>query len=410
MFKIFRWPWKFFKKQHWLVKIIIVVSLIAVATLTLRRFWGNQQLDYELEAARFDSITEIVSETGNVTTAGVTPIYSTTTGMVDQVFVSNGDYVTKDQVLLTVKATATRQEQDAALATYLSAKTALETAQATQLSLQAAMFGKWDSFKELAESDEYEDADGNPKDSRVEPEFHIPEKEWLAAEAAYKKQQVAINQAQANVSATWLAYQATQDSQVKANFSGQVRNLSVDRGSLVQVATPTTQASLTPVLVLVDDTIRPIVKLNVNETDAIKIQPGQIAKIEFDALTDQLFTGQVDRVDTVAVPSADVVTFAIYVQLDELSDVIRSGLTADVDIIVSTKENVLTVPSSAIKPYQGGRSVRVIGEDGEIEFIPVEVGSRGDGRSEIISGIDEGTEVVVALSNEQVERSSGGLF
>jgi multidrug efflux pump subunit AcrA (membrane-fusion protein) len=84
-------------------------------------------------------------------------------------------------------------------------------------------------------------------------------------------------------------------------------------------------------------------------------------------------------------------------------------MTADVDITVAEKKDILTVPSSAVKPYQGKKAVRVLSEDGEIEYIPVEVGIKGDGKTEILSGIEEGTEVIVALPNEEVE-TSGGLF
>ena len=95
--------------------------------------------------------------------------------------------------------------------------------------------------------------------------------------------------------------------------------------------------------------------------------------------------------------------------LDDEVDQVQRGMTADVDITVANKENILTVPSSAVKPYQGGKAVRVVGENGEIEFVVVEVGSKGEGRTEILSGIEEGQEVIVTLANDQVERS-GGFF
>ena len=316
---------------------------------------NNPAKDYQLETASIDSIIETVSETGNVTTAGTTPIYSTTTGIIEEVFVKNGDIVSEDQVLFKVKSTANKQTQEAALASYLTAKNTLETAKATQLSLQADMFGQWDSFRELAEGDEYENDDGTPKhNQRTLPEFHIPEKDWLAAEANYKKQQQVINQAQVNLSASWRAYQSTQDSEVTALLAGEVINLSVTKGDLVKVASST--LSIDPALILKDNQVKPTIKLQVNETDALKIKEGQAAEVEFDAISKQTFTAYVDRVDTLAETLTDVVTFSIYVVINQDTDLIRSGLTADVDITVSSKDNILTVPSSSVKPYQGGKS------------------------------------------------------
>jgi multidrug efflux pump subunit AcrA (membrane-fusion protein) len=393
------------KKKKFLV-IIAILILGFVVSSQLRK--ASAPPKYTLEAAKIDSITELVSETGNITAAGVTPIYSTTTGVVEEVYVSNGSYVAKNQELFKVKATATKQEKDSALATYLSAKSALETAKATQLSLQAQMFGQWDSFKELAQSDEYENADGSPKfEQRGEPEFHIPEKEWLAAEASYKKQQTVISQASAQVSATWQAYQSTQDSKVISTIEGEVRNLGIAKGDMITISSPTGVSN--PALILVDSSIQPVIKLNVNENDVLKIKEGQPATVEFDAISNQTFIGKVDRVDTIATPTADVVTFAVYVSITDNSTLIRSGLTADVDITVDGREGILTVPSSAIKPYQGGKAVRIVGANGEVEFVPVEVGIQGGGKTQIISGIEEGTQVITALADDQVERS-GGLF
>lgn len=398
--------WKRFKKLSRIKKIIVIILLAIIAVLAFDRFRPKDpSAQYELEAAAYNSITEHVSETGHITTTGAAPVYSTTTGLVDTVNVSNGDYVSKGDVLFKVTATATKQERDAALANYLAAKTALETAQSTQLSLQASMFSAWDSFKDLAESDEYEDADGNPRYvERGVAEFHVSEKTWLAAESAYKKQQDAISQAQANQSATWQAYQATVDSQVIATIDGQIENLGVTVGDRVTAPTALTLSSTSPALVLFSPEVTPTIKLDIGETDIVKVEPGQEAVIEIDAFSNKTFSGTVDRVDTIATLTEGVVDYAVYVAIAGDTVGILGGMTADVDIVVSKKENVLTVPSSAVKPYEGGRAVRVVGSKGEIEFTPVEVGSRGEGLTEIISGIDEGTQVIVALKNEQVQR------
>ncbi|MFC1750812.1 efflux RND transporter periplasmic adaptor subunit [Pseudomonadota bacterium] len=371
---------------------------------------ANKTPDYELASAKLKSITEIVSETGNVTITGAIPMYSTTNGLIEEVFVKNGDVVKKGDDLFKVTATATKQEKDTALSNYLTAKTAWETSKATELSLQATMFSQWDTFKELAEGDDYENEDGTPKhEQRNLPEFHIPEKEWLAAEASYKKQALAVNQAAVNMSATWQAYQATQDSQVISVIDGEIRNLAITVGDQVTVPTALTKNSTSIPLIIFNPHARTIVKVDIGETDAIKVKSGQEATIEFDAIPHKSYSGRVDRVDTLATPTDGVVKYSVYLYLQDQVTNIKGGMTADVDIIVATKENVLTVPTSSVKPHEGGRAVRVVDNKGEIEFIPVETGSRGNGDIEIASGIEEGTQVIVALKNEQVKRS-GSLF
>ena len=409
MFKKITNLYKKFKGASRKKKIVVVGIVLAVGIFGIIQYRNaTKPPDYFIEAAKIDSLVELVSETGNVTTAGVTPVYSTTTGVVDEVLVENGDVITEDQELFSVKSTATKQEQDAALATYMTTKSALETAKATQLSAQATLFGKWDTFKELAEGDEYEEEDGTPKYvERGVAEFHVPEKEWLAAESAYKNQQQIVSEKSVAASAAWQAYQATQDGKLTALLGGVVRNLGVAKGDLVTVPTPI--LSVTPALILEDESVEAIIMVAVNETDAIKVKEGQKAELEFDAISSKTFIASVDRVDTIASPEMGVIKYNVYLLLEEDVAQLQRGMTVDVDITVASLDNILTVPSSSVKPYQGGKAVRVVDKDGEIEFVPVVAGSKGDGKTEILSGIEEGREVIVTLTNEQNERS-GGFF
>lgn len=408
-FSAFQWLWRRWRLFSRKGKFVFIGCFIFGAGLVYWNSW-HRQPEYELTPASYASIVELVSETGHVTTAGAVPVYSTTTGMVDAVYVKNGDMVESNQKLFSVKSTASWQERDSAYAAYLSAKSTLEAARANQLGLQAAMFNSWDSFKALAESDEYEEGDGTPKyNERGVAEFHIPEKQWLAAEAAYKNQQQVISQASVHVSATWKAYQATQDSTVVAILGGEVRNLGVARGDVVAVPTTLATTNLIPAMIVLDPEVVPMIQLIVGESDINKLMEGQEAEIELDGIPGPTFEGVVDRVDTISAPTEGLVSYSVYIRLNAADNQIRSGMSADVDIIVAQKDGVLTVPSSAIKPYQGGKAVRVVGENEEIVFLPVTIGAKGDGLTEIVSGIEEGQEVIVALKNDQIERG-GGLF
>ena len=86
-----------------------------------------------------------------------------------------------------------------------------------------------------------------------------------------------------------------------------------------------------------------------------------------------------------------------------------SGMDADVTITTKKLQDVLAVPNGSVKPYQGGRAVRVPGKKkGEVEFIPVEVGIKGESKTQILKGIKEEQIVITSLSNEQLKRP--GLF
>ncbi len=399
---------RFARRRKKLSLFIGVVLLLIIGSSV----WGalTKPSPYTREKVQRTDVTEVVSESGKITAAGIVPVYSTTTGLVDEVYVANGDVVGDDRALFHVKSTATIQEKDEALSSYMAAKSALEAAQATKWSLQADMFGKWDTFKELAESDEFENSDGSPKDrERAVPEFHVPQKEWLAAEANYKNQDVVIAQKSAAVSAAWQAYQATQDSEVNAVIGGVVRNLGVAVGDGVAVPTATTINTMAPSMLIVDDQSQSVLKITVNENDVVKIKPGQAAEVTLDSLSDNVFKAIVDRVDTVSVSQTDAASYSVYIRLTEGSSKIRRGATADVDIIVAKKSDVLTVPNAAVKPYKGAKAVRVVGANNMLEYVPVVIGARGNTRTEIRSGLNEGDMVVTASTTDK-QSSSGGLF
>lgn len=382
---------------------IIILFLIVLLVISGKLF-GKKGDGYELTHPEKDSIVEIVTETGNVIVSNTIPLYSTTNGIIDQMYVTNGQSVQTGDQLFSVVSTATEQEKDAAYSTYLTAANTLDSAKADMYGLQATMFTKWSTFKDLAETETYKNVD-DP--NRNNPEFHIPQKEWLEAEADYKNQQSVVSQKQTDVSAKWLAYQATQDSTVVSTANGTVGNISAAEGQRVSVFSST--ISVQPVLILSTPT-QTTIKLDINETDISKIGIDQPATIKVDALDNQTFKGHVIRMDTIGTNTQGVITYSVYVAIDDPDQKILPGMTTSVDIEVARKENILTVPSSSVKPYKGGKAVRVVGKDGAVEYIPVEVGIQGDGKSEIISGIDETTEIIEALKNEQVGRKSSGIF
>lgn len=392
-------------KKKFLFIFLLVVLLMIVSSIIST---ATKKPDYTLAKAKKGTVTEIVSETGSIATNGRTDVYSPTNGVVEEVLVVNGDEIKKGQEMFKIISSATEQEQAQALATYLAAKNTLDTANATLPSLQAAMFSAWDSYKTLAESDAYENGDGTPKfDQRSAPQYHVAEKTWFAAESNYKKQQAVISQAQAAVQNTSLAYQATQNATVKASADGAVSNLSVAPGKSVTIHAPT--APVTPLATITTPGATEVI-VSLSENDIAKLNEGQNVTIDISSVDDRKYKGIVRRVDTVGTNTAGVTRYNTYIEVLDPDTNLRPGMTADVEIATKELHDVLIVPSAAVKPYKGGRAVRVVDpKTGQPKFVPVRIGIKGDAATEILSGISEGTEVVTALSNEQLKRS-GGLF
>jgi len=370
---------------------------------------GNATKDpgYTLAKAEKGNIEELVSESGTISISNRTDINSPTNGVVTKVHVKNGDLVTKNQLLFEAESTATEQEKRAAEANYLAAVTALNSAQANADSLQAAMFSQWQSFKDTAESTEFENSDGTPRyEERSKSEFHVAEKTWTAAEKNYKNAETAIAGAQASVASAKLLLDATKDSKVKATTDGKVENLSVDEGSAVTINQAL--APVRPVLTLVGSAPVEVV-IDLGESEVVKVDSGMQVDLDISAVdSNNKYKGKVVRVDSVGTEKAGVVRYAAYIQIENPDEKLRPGMSVDADIKTNTAKNVLIVPNSSVKPYQGGRAVRVPGEKGEIKFIPVNVGIRGTKNTQILKGLSEGQEVITSLSNEAIKRP--GLF
>ncbi|MDO8270183.1 MAG: HlyD family efflux transporter periplasmic adaptor subunit, partial [Candidatus Levybacteria bacterium] len=226
----------------------------------------------------------------------------------------------------------------------------------------------------------------------------------------YKDQQTAIAQAQALTSSTWSLYQATQDSTVTSPVSGTITNLSVTKGSTVAIKTISlTGSPTTPALIITSD-YKNEISLALSETDVTKVRPGQQAVVKVNAVADKKYQGIVDRVDSVGTNNQGVVTYNTYISLLNGNDMVRQGMTVDVDITTKEIKNVLSVSNSAVKPYKGGRAVRIPDAKAKEKFkyLPVVTGVKGSGRTQIIKGIMEGQEVISTLSNEKIKRP--GLF
>tara|TARA_Y100001934_G_C12368407_1_gene784870 strand:- start:2768 stop:3730 length:963 start_codon:yes stop_codon:yes gene_type:complete len=138
------------------------------------------------------------------------------------------------------------------------------------------------------------------------------------------------------------------------------------------------------------DTIEAI--LNVPEKEMAKMAVGQYARVSVDALEDSYFEGRVDRI----APEVDAQTgtFRVTVALVNDSDRLKPGMFARVNVRYDTSENALLVSREAVVIQKNERSVFVV-RDGLATRQEVITGYSMDGNIEIREGLAEGDEVVI---------------
>jgi HlyD family secretion protein len=151
-----------------------------------------------------------------------------------------------------------------------------------------------------------------------------------------------------------------------------------------------------------------ISNITLNEVDVAKVKVGQKVDLIFDAIDGLTVTGTVSTVDLVGTVSQGVVNYNVEIAHDTQDERVRSGMSVSASIITETKENVLTVPNSAIKTQ--GRISYVELFAGSETATPtranVEIGMSNDTLTEIISGINEGDQVVTRTINQTVAKTT----
>src|SRR3990167_4928043 len=136
--------------------VVAVVAIVLVSIAIIQIVALTKPPGYTLAKTEKRNITEIVTETGNISSGGIARVFSPTNGLVSEIYVTNGDIVTDGQDLLKVESTATVQEQQSAYAAYLTAVATLNAAKSNLNTLRATMYDAWDDHRNLATNDTYE--------------------------------------------------------------------------------------------------------------------------------------------------------------------------------------------------------------------------------------------------------------
>jgi macrolide-specific efflux system membrane fusion protein len=140
------------------------------------------------------------------------------------------------------------------------------------------------------------------------------------------------------------------------------------------------------------------------ESDAAKISVGQAATITVASLGSPV-TGTVTALDTTSTVVSNVVTYAGTVTLDEVPAGLKSGMTATVSVVTASKSGVIAIPSAAITT-KGGTSTVNVSQNGQSTSRTVTIGLKGDGTTEITSGLSAGDQVVMSVGTVSATASS----
>jgi len=179
-----------------------------------------------------------------------------------------------------------------------------------------------------------------------------------------------------------------------APFGGTVITVGAEKGDLVSSGT---------IVVTLADLSNLRVSAIVDETDISKVEVGQQVEVTFDAFPGLSFLGQVLEVPLQGTLSQNVLTYEVPVSLEGAEGVaLKTGMTANLNIVVGRRENALLVPAMAVQQGEEGNVVMVQDTpQGTAVATPVQVGLSDGTYVEIVSGLIEGDRVLVQYQATQ---------
>ena len=203
--------------------------------------------------------------------------------------------------------------------------------------------------------------------------------------------------AQAQMAATEIDRQRTV---LIAPFDGTVAKIT---GELGEYSTPSPPGVPTPPAIDLIDESCLYVKAPMDEIDAPKIQPGQIVRISFEALPDRTFAGKVKRIApyiTAVEKQARTVEVDVAFDHPEEARGLLVGYSADVEIVLDTREDTLRIPTAALRE---GQRVLVLGNDGMLVERTLKTGLANWEQTEVLEGLVAGERIVTSLEREGVK-------
>jgi HlyD family secretion protein len=132
-----------------------------------------------------------------------------------------------------------------------------------------------------------------------------------------------------------------------------------------------------------------------NEADAATIAPNQKVNVLVDALPDLTLNGTVQSVAPTGTAISGVVTYYVTVVVGNSDPRLKDGQTVRATVVTEEIDNVLTVPSAAVRQENGRSTVTVLDTDGTQKSVPFEAGKVGADRTQVLSGLREGQQVLL---------------
>ena len=367
-----------------LSRAVFLVVVIALAYFGYRWFTRSAPVPVVLERVGRGRVERTVANTraGTVKACHRSKLSPTTGGQIVQLKVKEGDRVQAGQVLLELWNADTSAQlkaaEDQAVAARAREKEACLAAEIADREAQRAVKLQADG---LIPFEKYDQVTSEAKTRRA------------SCEAAHAD-------VQARESQIKVASAAQERTVLKAPYAGIVAKVT---GELGEVATPSPPGIPTPPAIdLIDDSCL-YVTAPIDEVDTAAVRVGMAGRITLDAFPGRQFAGRVRRIAPYVLElekQARTVDVDVEFLHPEEARALLVGYSADAEIVLEVRENVLRVPTQALLP--GNRVMVYDPASGTLAARSLRTGLSNWEFTEVLEGLNEGERIVTSLQREGV--------
>ena len=330
-----------------------VLLLLLVLFLLFRG--GDDADPYRTEAVRRGDIVRTVSASGTLEALVTVQVGSQLSGQVTEVLVDFNDRVRRGQVLavLDPQTYDSRIEQSRAAV----------AASAAQVAQQRAGLAQARANLELAQAEYNRQRFLFDRGIAAQAALDQAEAQLSSARAGVRTAEAQIQAAGAGVAQQQASLRANQVERGRTTIRAPIDGIVIDR----QIEPGQTVASGLNVAVLftlAQDLRRLQAEILVDEADIGSVREGQAVQFTVDAFPEETFEGVVTQVRKLPQTESNVVAYTVAVEADNPGERLLPGMTANADIILERRANVLRVPSSALRFTPAGAEAPARGARG----------------------------------------------
>ena len=399
------------RRAKWtmLLTIVVVVGGGLFALTAAKR--GNRSTEVRLEPVSARDLVAAVTASGKIEAKTKVDISADITGRITEIAVKEGDLVRKGQFLLQIDPA-----QYESIVSRLEGQVASSEAQLAQ-----ARTNRDQSKRQRDRALEIQKVNAELIAREVVEQaiqaYDVADANLKAAQAGVDQARAALAEARSNLAKTHLV----------SPIDGRVVRLAVEKG---EVAVPGTFSRETGLLMTIADLSVVLAKVQVDETDVVRLHLGDSVSVSIDAFPDTSFVGRVTKISNSAKlaqtgaasgSSTDrAVDFDVEITLDRPPPGIRPDLSSTARVVTDTRKQALSIPiialtvrehhdlpnetkSGAGQPVgqltaaerkKNEREGVFVVKNGIANFKPVKVGIAGEEHFEVLDGLKTGDTVV----------------